>query len=94
LQFHVLTVLTTLLAVASVVPASLEARNSVNDCGDSTFENQSSNGSPLIVDCQRIASNIAGTFELTVSPSPQSFGAQLVLSNLSPANIHILGGGT
>ena len=34
--------------------------NSVNDCGDSSFINQSSGGSPLISDCQMIQRNIAG----------------------------------
>jgi hypothetical protein len=36
------------------------AANKVNDCADSSFVNQSSGGSPLISDCQKIASNIAG----------------------------------
>jgi hypothetical protein len=36
------------------------AQKSVNDCADSSFVNQSSGGSPLISDCQKIASNIAG----------------------------------
>lgn len=40
--------------------AQLGKRNSVNDCGDSTFVNQSSEGSPLISDCLQIAANIAG----------------------------------
>jgi hypothetical protein len=33
---------------------------SVNDCSDSTFENNSGIGSPLTTDCLRIATNIAG----------------------------------
>ncbi|PPR05583.1 hypothetical protein CVT24_002784 [Panaeolus cyanescens] len=37
-----------------------EARDWINNCGDSTFINQSSPGSPLVADCQRIAQNIAG----------------------------------
>lgn len=59
-----------LLAMASGAPTSLnpqdvavkdlEKRNSVNDCGDSTFVNQSSGGSPTVSDCQQIARNIAG----------------------------------
>ncbi|KAH8662546.1 putative necrosis-inducing factor-domain-containing protein [Xylariales sp. PMI_506] len=38
----------------------LITRDSVNDCGDSTFENQSSGGSPLVSDCLQLAANIAG----------------------------------
>lgn len=36
------------------------ADSSINDCGDSTFVDESSGGSPLIADCQQIAANIAG----------------------------------
>jgi hypothetical protein len=35
------------------------AAKKVNDCADSSFINKSSGGSPLISDCQKIASNIA-----------------------------------
>ncbi|KAF9054911.1 putative necrosis-inducing factor-domain-containing protein [Panaeolus papilionaceus] len=38
----------------------LETRASINNCGDSTFVNQSSGGSPRVEDCLRIARNIAG----------------------------------
>jgi hypothetical protein len=35
------------------------SRESVNDCGDSSFTNQSSPGSPLVDDCMTITTNIA-----------------------------------
>ncbi|KAH7129015.1 putative necrosis-inducing factor-domain-containing protein [Dactylonectria macrodidyma] len=38
--------------------SALEARASINDCGDSTFINQSSGGSPTVNDCRQIAYNI------------------------------------
>jgi hypothetical protein len=60
MQLQVLSILATLPAVIQAAPI-LEARKSVNDCGDSTFVNQSSGGSPQISDCQQIARNIAGT---------------------------------
>lgn len=44
--------------MSSAVAIPLDRRNSVNDCGDSSFINQSSGGSPLISDCQQIAANI------------------------------------
>ncbi|CDM27562.1 unnamed protein product [Penicillium roqueforti FM164] len=44
-----------------VVPTmTLVARNSVNDCGPSTFINRSSGGSPRVLDYKKIAANIAG----------------------------------
>ena len=62
--------LATMLAVASCAPTSmdpraqvvkyLEARDSINDCGDSSFTNESSSGSPTVSDCLQIATNIAG----------------------------------
>jgi hypothetical protein len=62
MQFQLLTIIATLLAAAQAAPATtLEARDSVNECGDSSFENQSSSGSPQISDCQQMARNIAGT---------------------------------
>ncbi|KID87249.1 hypothetical protein MGU_05659 [Metarhizium guizhouense ARSEF 977] len=42
-------------------------RNSVDDCGASTFENHSSNGSPLVADCRQIAANIANGGTWTVA---------------------------
>jgi hypothetical protein len=81
MHFQSFTVLVTLLAAASAAPASLQARKSVNDCGSSTFENQSSDGSPLITDCQQIATNIAGMFSHFLHLSP-------------PLITHKLGGGT
>ncbi|KAF2798688.1 hypothetical protein K505DRAFT_357263 [Melanomma pulvis-pyrius CBS 109.77] len=56
-----------LLALTQATPTGpLQARKSVNDCGDSTFVNKSSGGSPLIADCQQIARNIAGGGTWTV----------------------------
>ncbi|KAH7071471.1 putative necrosis-inducing factor-domain-containing protein [Paraphoma chrysanthemicola] len=68
MQIQILAVFTTLLAAtkASPITAKLEARNYVNDCGDSTFVNQSSGGSPQISDCQQIVRNIAGGGTWTV----------------------------
>lgn len=37
-----------------------QSGSSINDCGDSNFWNYTSDASPLITDCQRIVSNIAG----------------------------------
>jgi Pathogen effector len=51
--------------------------NSVNDCGDSTFVNKSSDGSPLVSDCLVIASNIAGGGTWTTS-SNQDTARKLV----------------
>ncbi|KAH7079713.1 putative necrosis-inducing factor-domain-containing protein [Paraphoma chrysanthemicola] len=69
MQIQILALFTTLLAVTQAAPAAgkLDARNWVNDCGDSTFVNQSSGGSPLIADCQQIVRNIAGGGTWTVS---------------------------
>ncbi|RHZ49226.1 uncharacterized protein CDV56_106401 [Aspergillus thermomutatus] len=82
MKLHAATVLATLIAVASAAPApqtqnknpaisALEKRFQVNDCGDSTFENQSSSGSPLVSDCQKIASNIASGGTWTVMSGTQ-----------------------
>lgn len=46
------------IVLASLLAAVQGA--SVNDCGASTFINQSSGGSPAVTDCQQIATNIAG----------------------------------
>lgn len=40
--------------------------NSVNDCGDSSFVNQTTGGSPSVSDCLQLASNIAGGGTWTV----------------------------
>lgn len=70
-----------LLATASCAPVTsnaqadvvktLDARASINDCADSSFENQSSSGSPKISDYQQMAANIAGG-GTWVSQSPSS----------------------
>jgi hypothetical protein len=65
MKFQILPIVATLLAVTNAAPTSepephyLVARAS--RCGDSTFENQVSGGSPLIRDCEQISRNIAGT---------------------------------
>lgn len=75
-----------LLAAAEATPIALDGisaneatpavvfkakRESINDCGDSTFVNQSSGGSPKISDCQQIAANIAGGGSWTILTSDQ-----------------------
>ncbi|KAB8532537.1 hypothetical protein FH972_025482 [Carpinus fangiana] len=66
-----ISILATFLAVAQAAPltslnptfaakAKLVQRDSINDCGDSSFNNNSSDGSPTVADCQMIASNISG----------------------------------
>lgn len=59
-------IIASLLAAAQCSP-TLVART--NDCGDSSFENQSSGGSPAVSDCQQLAANIVGTGTWTVSDS-------------------------
>ncbi|PPR05584.1 hypothetical protein CVT24_002785 [Panaeolus cyanescens] len=44
----------------SITPLEHEARAWINNCGTSTFINQSSTASPLIKDCQQIVKNISG----------------------------------
>ncbi|KAK4121530.1 hypothetical protein N657DRAFT_577352 [Parathielavia appendiculata] len=46
--------------------SNLFAARAINDCGDSTFENQSSGGSPRVADCWRLHDNIAGDGTWTV----------------------------
>lgn len=43
-----------------VSPSVIFKRDAVNDCGDSSFENQTTGGSPAVEDCLQIAANIAG----------------------------------
>lgn len=65
----------TLLGLAQAAPAPspdpavIFARDSINDCGDSSFENETSGGSPDVDDCKKIASNIAGggTWKVTAT---------------------------
>ncbi|CZS96366.1 uncharacterized protein RAG0_05728 [Rhynchosporium agropyri] len=59
----------------------------VNDCGDSTFEDRSSNGSPLISECQHLASNIAGGGTWTIGESNQIFKEPLPLTELVPLGL-------
>lgn len=62
-------VLVTLAATALASPVSknpnhpsgiIKVRDSINDCQDSSFNNDTTDGSPLVSDCQTLASNIAG----------------------------------
>jgi hypothetical protein len=74
MQFSIIHIVASLLAISQASPVQtsplqtspLQKRKSVNDCGDSTFINQSSGGSPNIGDCQGIAKNIAGGGTWTV----------------------------
>lgn len=52
------------------------AQASINDCGDSTFVNQSSGGSPKVPDCQQLAKNINGGGTWTIWPTGQHQLAQ------------------
>ena len=45
-------------------------QNSVNDCGDSSFTNNSSGGSPRVDDCLQITANIAGGGTWTTQTGP------------------------
>ncbi|KAK9848647.1 hypothetical protein MYU51_015677 [Penicillium brevicompactum] len=49
----------------------LGERSQVNDCLDSTFDDQSSNASPLVADCLKIASNISGGGSWTILSGSQ-----------------------
>lgn len=46
---------------------TLDARKWINDCGLSTFENQSTSGSPHAADCHMITTNIAGGGTWTIA---------------------------
>jgi hypothetical protein len=59
--------LTTLLSSTHALPTTEVKRT--NDCGDSTFENQSSGASPLVSDCQQLVANIAGDGSWSYRPS-------------------------
>lgn len=64
------TVLTSALATPITInrdsPTEILKRDSINDCEDSSFQNDTSSGSPLVADCQQIVANIAagGTWYL------------------------------
>jgi len=61
-----------LAAPTSPVPASENPLvKRVNDCGGSTFENQSSGGSPTVADCRRLHDNIAGDGTWISNPNTQ-----------------------
>lgn len=76
LQKSILTLLGLVAATHALPTEGLEKRNSVNDCGDSTFVNKSSGGSPLVADCQVITRNIAGGG--TWHPGAGGYWVQLV----------------
>ena len=59
------------LSQQGIVGVSLMSASSVNDCGDSSFINQSTGGSPLISDCQQITRNIAGSGTWPVAAGAQ-----------------------
>ncbi|PLN79765.1 hypothetical protein BDW42DRAFT_194896 [Aspergillus taichungensis] len=62
MRFSIAASIACLLALTQAAPTTNElvARKSVNDCGDSTFIDQGSEGSPDITDCQHIVENIKG----------------------------------
>ncbi|KAF4436166.1 hypothetical protein F53441_13310 [Fusarium austroafricanum] len=85
----ILSVLMAGFATASPVsenPSSLAKRAQYDMCGDSTFDNHSTGGSPLVKDCQKITRNIAGDgrWDLTVRHRQVvqygtcAFGAEIV----------------
>ncbi|KAJ5929500.1 hypothetical protein N7454_006450 [Penicillium verhagenii] len=75
MKFFTIGTFALLLAGAQAAPVSenpalvFNKRKEVNDCGTSTFINQSSTGSPEVADCRIIASNIksGGTWTTTSS---------------------------
>ncbi|KAK9321250.1 putative necrosis-inducing factor-domain-containing protein [Lipomyces orientalis] len=73
MRFHILqktaVILVTMLVCAQSAPTAppvtpsspvFSKRDSINDCGDSTFIDGSSSGSPTVADCLQLAANIAG----------------------------------
>jgi hypothetical protein len=74
MRFRLLSLCAVLLAATQAAPttADLQARKSINDCEFSTFENQSTDGSPLIADCEKIVSNIARTLPSSVPLTPKT----------------------
>ncbi|KAF9776746.1 hypothetical protein IL306_005037 [Fusarium sp. DS 682] len=97
---RIITLFMAAFAAASPISESaplLSKRKSVSDCGDSTFENHSSGGSPQVSDCQQIARNIAGGGTWTVGAGGEhhqlvqygtcAFGAQGAGSSMNAAHI-------
>jgi hypothetical protein len=61
MHLQVLAVLAGLAATLHATPINLSPRKSINDCSESTFENQwVEDDSPLVSDCKALAVNIAG----------------------------------
>lgn len=68
------------------ITPDLTKRESNNYCGDSSFENETTGGSPSVSDCQKIMSNIAGggdwyfgAFQRTLAEyGTCAFGAEVV----------------
>lgn len=66
--FATATILATLFAstlaapvtVNPAAPSEILKRDSINDCEDSSFQNDTSTASPLVADCLQLAANIAG----------------------------------
>jgi hypothetical protein len=99
MQFSILVksaiILATLLASVEGAPASpnsavIYKRNSINDCGDSSFTDESSSASPAVADCLQIAENIAGGGTWTVFPP---FQHQLVQYGTCAFGVTALGAG-
>ncbi|PLB45066.1 hypothetical protein P170DRAFT_429776 [Aspergillus steynii IBT 23096] len=74
MRLQALALLVSLLLIVHSVPTHIN-RNSafirgkrdwINNCGNSSFHNQSSEGSPAVSDCQQITTNIAGGRTWTV----------------------------
>jgi hypothetical protein len=61
---------------SNIMPTG-DASAKINDCGNSSFENQSSGGSPLISDCQILVDNIRGDGTWTTMVGDQRQLAQL-----------------
>ncbi|KAF2095060.1 hypothetical protein NA57DRAFT_59812 [Rhizodiscina lignyota] len=84
--FMVLAATFAAVTAAPASPATLLARQSSNDCGSSSFVNQSSGGSPTVSDCQALADkfsnqvgqrSLSGGSQVTVDSSGTcGFGAQ------------------
>jgi hypothetical protein len=68
--------LTSSSSISKIMPRG-NATILINDCGNSSFENQSSGGSPLISDCQILAENIRGDGTWTTWGSGRRQLAQL-----------------
>ncbi|KAF2095059.1 hypothetical protein NA57DRAFT_79548 [Rhizodiscina lignyota] len=73
-----------------VATSTLFKRQSVNDCGDSTFINQTSDGSPLIADCKAMITDIIPGMTYDISDFEQS---TVVKANTCGFGVQFDGGG-